>query len=940
MRVRVLSLEGATLFDQDLPRGTSARDLLQPVLDGESVLARRREDRMWECVSLGQDYVVESDVIFTRYRVAEVTVNGAPQRTRYHFLSSRRVFEGEGLEFNIALWLGLGIGAEVLLRDLDALARFRSAENLEARALQPRQRLDPNVLLRHLRVFDQGGLFVHLDYDQRDRIYLPDIEIALTHYHLPSQMKRLPILLDRVYSNTPLISGDEGPLFHERYEAAVVRSFHYARETCCCGEAPVEHVTHDLYFNDGTHRSLFLKSFIARYALCCQSPGAMVAVRPRSFPYRPTHSIGHNALEHLPGRGIEPELLFFSLRTLGDDKVMEQEIRNEGLPVRMTEHLVPRLEHRVVASFDDVMRPVQRDERGAWKGTIDTDRSGLPPRRGLPRLDELVLGGGVDQLDVLSDVVARRLRTLFDYRTLPTEGVAIAGGAPSLAASTSMWESYGGTTDIDLFVYGPSRKERWATFHNTVEAIVRQGFSQCSVFRSVVHFRSTGRHLELTDENVIRLGYGACSVQVMFTDANTINEVLYGFDMTHVQAALLPRAPHGDSFAPKFFATPEWYAAMETGVTQITRSQIRSFRLVKAVRRGFVVCCEMPYFWLLTPRVEYAIRDTRADGEAVTLPLDEVPDYLLATFPDDFDHLRDEAERITLLGMVDTDRAVTVGHVIITRALNRAQHRDEVRAVQGEVGRDRRAGGGVVRAEPVIVEGGDIIVNGHRRRVGLGDFPSSNTCPVTKIAERIVPDGSFRNSFDGYYNGCFPDAFDGVGGHRDLQAVLKRHDGLEMPDYMLPSRMKCKALFLEVGEPIEEARVAGRTRRCLISIRSPFNNGFDQHITVVKNPPHITSIQELGRLFYDSNGRHARNIVVTVDIIFEEGYQHLDRADQTISEEAFFDTIRETSFVGAVVFSYAEGEDEVPAFRCLNTAAWSAPGHRLLADRYDLQVEQ
>jgi hypothetical protein len=208
--------------------------------------------------------------------------------------------------------------------------------------------------------------------------------------------------------------------------------------------------------------------------------------------------------------------------------------------------------------------------------------------------------------------------------------VIFAGGAPSICASDYLWEQLLQgkiSTDIDLFIVGRGSKERDSTKNSLAELLARRGeidtdssisegkevkiFPRFKVFNSVMKVEWT-RSTPSKEERKIsesNLNYKVSSsldeekypplppdavhlalpVQIICTDAKYSMEVLYNFDMTHIQFGLIAGSE------PIMFCTPEYLYYTPRSETLLIRNNIRIHRLIKAMKRGFNPVMRMPY---------------------------------------------------------------------------------------------------------------------------------------------------------------------------------------------------------------------------------------------------------------------------------------------------------------------------------------------------------
>lgn len=177
---------------------------------------------------------------------------------------------------------------------------------------------------------------------------------------------------------------------------------------------------------------------------------------------------------------------------------------------------------------------------------------------------------------VSAEVAAARLEKLplegLPWRQQPEEddhgghgghgGVVLAGGWASLAICGN-FEAHAASSDLDLFVWGPTLEARRAAFRATVRWLVARGatLEACgSVLRASVA--------------------GLPEVQVINSDARSVEAVLANFDCSHAQVGWT-----GD----RWVASPEFCHFAPHGVSLLVRSTVRYPRLLKLHARGWTL---------------------------------------------------------------------------------------------------------------------------------------------------------------------------------------------------------------------------------------------------------------------------------------------------------------------------------------------------------------
>lgn len=162
-----------------------------------------------------------------------------------------------------------------------------------------------------------------------------------------------------------------------------------------------------------------------------------------------------------------------------------------------------------------------------------------------------------------------------------------AGGALSICTSEYLWNKYKEEeikTDIDIFIYGESLPARKKTLSRLIEEFSATTFvdkdqkviiPDINVSRSVVSFSWN------TDGEEV-----APSVQLINTDSKHYYEILYNFDMSHIQI--------GYSNGTIYY-TPEYLHYTYRKESLIIRNSVRLHRLVKCMVRGFTPVMIIPY---------------------------------------------------------------------------------------------------------------------------------------------------------------------------------------------------------------------------------------------------------------------------------------------------------------------------------------------------------
>ena len=144
------------------------------------------------------------------------------------------------------------------------------------------------------------------------------------------------------------------------------------------------------------------------------------------------------------------------------------------------------------------------------------------------------------------------------------DNVVISGGMPSKMLSRAT-KYYPETSDIDIYVYGKEQRDR-------EDAI-----------RRIIKFFADHKAWFVVKAAVIDIfipGF-ARNFQLICGNYNTIDDILFSFDLTHIQVAM---AMVDNDI--KVWCTPEYLAAMKYQITQVDESKFKMRRVLKLVGTG------------------------------------------------------------------------------------------------------------------------------------------------------------------------------------------------------------------------------------------------------------------------------------------------------------------------------------------------------------------
>lgn len=163
------------------------------------------------------------------------------------------------------------------------------------------------------------------------------------------------------------------------------------------------------------------------------------------------------------------------------------------------------------------------------------------------------------------------------------ERVILAGGSVMLAA-TNLWSQYKNQTDLDFFLVGNSASGK----RSVLNSLIKYFNSLC------VNFYARGSVLEIRHSKLPK-------IQIIFSDAKTPFELLYSFDLSHIQIGL---SRHGILF------TPEWARYTPFSVSKLMIPFLRIPRLIKTLTRGFNIITDFNYL-----KLYYTIKAISATGK-------------------------------------------------------------------------------------------------------------------------------------------------------------------------------------------------------------------------------------------------------------------------------------------------------------------------------------
>ena len=160
-----------------------------------------------------------------------------------------------------------------------------------------------------------------------------------------------------------------------------------------------------------------------------------------------------------------------------------------------------------------------------------------------------------------------------------TAGVLLAGGLPCASTlNEEKWLEILEVTDIDLFVYGDSEEDRKAMTAVVLEHLESIG-GKLELFKSVFQVKGLGR-----------------DIQVVCPYARSPLGVLINFDTTFIQIGYQENQ-YAEGGA-RFFATPGHCFFTHRSQSLITRYNVRLFRMMKLLKRGFTPVSDNRGHWM------------------------------------------------------------------------------------------------------------------------------------------------------------------------------------------------------------------------------------------------------------------------------------------------------------------------------------------------------
>jgi hypothetical protein len=226
---------------------------------------------------------------------------------------------------------------------------------------------------------------------------------------------------------------------------------------------------------------------------------------------------------------------------------------------------------------------------------------------------------------------------LFTTEMLKLQGIVFAGGAPSICASDYLWDLYQRkeiTTDIDLFIIGATTSVREKSKNGLLEFLATKNV----LVEGVLIKPKFGFFESVIKVEWLYEGKHSCPpVQIICTDVTLPMEVLYNFDMTHIQIGIFLSGSNiysgfNNENKLELYCSPEYLYYAPRGETLLLRNSIRLHRLIKAMKRGFIPVMRMPYTKLLPSYDEnipffYRKKYYLEIGKRVTIELED--DYCL-----------------------------------------------------------------------------------------------------------------------------------------------------------------------------------------------------------------------------------------------------------------------------------------------------------------------
>jgi Ring finger domain len=157
--------------------------------------------------------------------------------------------------------------------------------------------------------------------------------------------------------------------------------------------------------------------------------------------------------------------------------------------------------------------------------------------------------------------------------TFNWNGVVIAGGSISKLLMQHMeLQDYPIDSDVDLFIYGQTLKDRIASLISTLTYFRNK-------FGNKVYFASKGYVIDIYITGIER------TIQIVMANNCNIDDILYNFDLDYVKVAY----QNG-----QIIATPQFIASFKYQVSQINNSLFRMRRIIKMKGTGISLLTTEP----------------------------------------------------------------------------------------------------------------------------------------------------------------------------------------------------------------------------------------------------------------------------------------------------------------------------------------------------------
>jgi hypothetical protein len=450
-----------------------------------------------------------------------------------------------------------------LHRILDSSYGMEGLTQEEKRQSDEIETFGPNQLAP-LSIFQGGGLIYELDgplgeirpQENKTRVKYDHL-LSLFDYFQPEKMAFLYNKKINIYVNIPefesLVSTSFFDLQYKRVPIMLAQIYQGDYKIYKGIYEPDEDEEYDIYHTIlDKYKSNFIRAFINDFTSVCEPIVSMVC-RPITYPY-----CGENSRDHRPyemSRSMDNKIDVLNL-------FRHQHVR-EDIKIISQENIFPQVASGEGYDMVNIYSDFESQRNLDWESN---------------RME-----ASYNSTHALNDKVKYRIIDLLgpyaDHQF--GTGCGVCGGASSLAAVDTLWDKFNKDTDVDIFIWGSTAKIRRNNFRRV-----------CKIFSSSeddsLDLKTTYQGSVANYEFYNSVMSRRVEIQVIFTDARRWQEVVYNFDMTHIQSSY-------NLNEKRFYASPEWYFSMYTGQTIIIRSKIRSFRLEKAIKRGFTPVMIMPY---------------------------------------------------------------------------------------------------------------------------------------------------------------------------------------------------------------------------------------------------------------------------------------------------------------------------------------------------------